>query len=59
MSSVIIRERVERRLKEIGMKQVELARSTGITKQELNAFIRGRQVISLEKLERIFEILGL
>ena len=59
MSSVMIRERVERRLKEIGMKQVELARSAGITKQELNAFIRGRQVISLEKLERIFEILGL
>lgn len=59
MSSVMIRERVERRLKEIGMKQVELARNAGITKQELNAFIRGRQVISLEKLERIFEILGL
>jgi len=59
MSSVVIRERVERRLKEIGMKQIELARSAGITKQELNAFIRGRQVISLEKLERIFEILGL
>lgn len=59
MSSVMIRKRVERRLKEIGMKQVELARSTGITKQELNAFIRGRQVISLEKLERIFEVLGL
>lgn len=59
MSSVIIKERVERRLKEIGMKQVELARSTGITKQELNAFIRGRQVISLEKLERIFEVLDL
>jgi len=59
MSSVVLRERIERRLKEIGMKQIELARSAGITKQELNAFIRGRQVISLEKLERIFEILGL
>lgn len=59
MSSVVIRERVERRLKETGLKQVELARMAGITKQELNAFIRGRQVISLEKLERIFEILGL
>lgn len=59
MSNVVIRERVERRLKEMGMKQIELARRVGITKQELNAFIRGRQVISLEKLERIFEILGL
>lgn len=59
MSSVALRERVEMRLKETGLKQVELARMAGITKQELNAFIRGRQVISLEKLEKIFEILGL
>ncbi len=58
-NSVNIRERITIRLKELGISQRNLAMQMGITPQELNAFLRGRQPISLPKLEKIFEILGL
>jgi transcriptional regulator with XRE-family HTH domain len=59
MNNVDIRSRVEARLKQIKMSQRSLAAQMGITPQELNGFLRGRQPISLPKLEKIFEILGL
>ena len=54
-----IRGRILDRLQEKGMTQRGLAERMGITPQELNGFLRGRQAISLTKLERIIDILDL
>ena len=59
MANESIRERVIRALKAAGMTQRELADAVGSSTQEINAFLRGRQVISFAKLERIFKTLGL
>lgn len=59
MTNVDIRARIAEKLKEKSLTQRGLAAQMGITPQELNAFLRGRQPISLPKLERIFDILGL
>lgn len=56
---VNIRERVAASLKARKMTQKALAEAVGVTPQEINNFLRGRQPISLPKLERIFAILGL
>ena len=57
--NVDLRERIESALKKNGMTQRMLAKEVGSSPQEINAFLRGRQVISFEKLERIFKVLGL
>ena len=54
-----IRQRILSKLSEIGMTQRELANAIESSPQEVNAFLRGRQVISFAKLERIFDVLGL
>ena len=54
-----IRQRILSKMSEIGMTQRELASAIESSPQEVNAFLRGRQVISFAKLERIFEVLGL
>lgn len=54
-----IRERIMTKLDELGMSQRSLALQMDIKPQELNAFLRSRQPISLPKLEKIFEILGI
>lgn len=54
-----IRERIICRLKELKMTQKSVAEKAGITPQELNAYIKGRQAISLDKLELLFRILGI
>jgi hypothetical protein len=54
-----IRGRIMTKLDELGMTQRWLAEQIGITPQELNGFLRGRQAISLPKLERIFGILDI
>lgn len=59
MNNVDIRSRVEARIKQIKMSQRSLAEAVGATPQEINNFLRGRQPISLTKLEKIFAILGL
>lgn len=56
---VNIRERVAASLKARKMTQKALADAVGATPQEINNFLRGRQPISLTKLEKIFAILGL
>ena len=56
---MMIRERVKASLKAQKMTQKNLAEAVGATPQEINNFLRGRQPISLAKLERIFSILGL
>lgn len=56
---VNIRERVAASLKARKMTQKALAEAVGVTPQEINNFLRGRQPISLTKLEKIFAILGL
>lgn len=55
----MIRERIAASLKARKMTQKALAEAVGATPQEINNFLRGRQPISLTKLERIFAILGL
>jgi len=59
MERVDIRNRISARLKSLGMSQRSLAAEMGITPQELNGFLRGRQTISLDKLEKIFALLDL
>ena len=54
-----IRKRIISKMSEIGMTQRELANAIESSPQEVNAFLRGRQVISFAKLERIFDILDL
>ncbi len=54
-----IRKRIISKMSEIGMTQRELANAIESSPQEVNAFLRGRQVISFAKLERIFEVLCL
>lgn len=55
----MIRERVSASLKARKMTQKALAEAVGATPQEINNFLRGRQPISLLKLEKILAILGL
>ena len=54
-----IRKRIISKISKIGMTQRELANAIESSPQEVNAFLRGRQVISFAKLERIFEVLCL
>lgn len=56
---VDIRKRISNATKKRKMTQKALAEAVGATPQEINNFLRGRQPISLTKLERIFAILGL
>lgn len=56
---VNIRERISYATKNRKMTQKALAEAVGATPQEINNFLRGRQPISLPKLERIFTVLGL
>lgn len=53
----MIRERVREALKARKMTQKALAEAVGVTPQEINNFLQGRQPISLTKLERIFAVL--
>lgn len=55
----MIRGRIKASLKARKMTQKALAEAVGATPQEINNFLRGRQPISLPKLERIFTVLGL
>lgn len=55
----MIRGRIKASLKARKMTQKALAEAVGVTPQEINNFLRGRQPISLPKLEKIFAILGL
>ena len=40
-------------MQEQNISQAEMARRIGVTRQEVNNFLSGRQVISFDKLERI------
>ena len=40
-------------MQEQNISQAEMARRIGVTRQEINNFLSGRQVISFDKLERI------
>lgn len=40
-------------MQEQSISQAEMARRIGVTRQEVNNFLSGRQVISFDKLERI------
>ena len=40
-------------MQEQNISQAEMARRIGVTRQEVNNFLSGRQVISFDKLEKI------
>ena len=40
-------------MQEQNISQADMARRIGVTRQEVNNFLSGRQVISFDKLERI------
>ena len=40
-------------MQEQNISQAEMARRIGVTRQEVNNFLSGRQVISFDKLERL------
>lgn len=59
LSKKDIRARIKWAMSYYNMTQKALAEAVGATPQEINNFLRGRQPISLPKLEKIFIVLGL
>ena len=55
----MIRERIEKKMLEVGISQRQLAKDINIAQSSLNDFLRGRRAIPFTKLEAIFERLGL
>lgn len=53
MDKYTISRNIESRLEELGMKQIELARRTGITQQSISAYMTGKVQPSLMTLIRI------
>lgn len=53
MDKYTISRNIESRLEELGMKQIELARRTGITQQSISDYMTGKVQPSLMTLIRI------
>lgn len=54
-----IREKIFLRMKELGIKQVELAPKVGMRAQNLSSYIRGNRPIPFDNLEKVCMVLGL
>lgn len=55
----MIREAIKKRMQEVGVTQVVLARELGLSRPNLTSFLSGNRPLPLADLERILERLQL
>lgn len=54
-----VREKIFLRMKELGVKQVELSEKVGVKTQNISAYLKGTRTIPFDALEKICMVLGL
>ena len=54
-----IREKIQFRIKSLGVKQIDVAERVGIKTQNPSAFLKGNRTLPLPHLEKLCEVLGL
>lgn len=57
-AKVNLRKITEKRMEKEGWSQAELARYLGTTSQVVNNWLKGRQNLAYERIERLLQILG-
>lgn len=57
--SITIREKIFLRMKELGVKQIELSNKLDIAPQNLNSYFKGKRTLPFETIEKVCEELGL
>lgn len=54
-----LRETISQRMRDLNLKQVEVAERVGIKVQNLNAFLKGFRTLPYGSLEKVCALLGL
>lgn len=55
----MLREAIERRIKELGIKRSKVADDLGIARSQLSNYLSGRRGMTVSKIEEVMRYLGI